>query len=159
MNAQYLAVLLPVAAVSGVGVLIMSATTPLLRPSRPPAGGRAVTAEPAQDSGASKPWAALAPFRRNRQLPARRFDAVAMAAQTIANEAPRAPRPQLILRGIVFGATPIALIEGLPGLEGARGLRQGERLGDLLIRSVDRKEVRVTSGDTAWTLVIREPGR
>jgi hypothetical protein len=159
MKAPDLTLLLVAAAVSGLAVLIWCTTAPLRAVASLPTASPAHAAEPPNVSAALTTWAAVAPFRRNRQPAAKRFDAGAMIGRASDSEPQKAPRPQLILRGIVLGATPIALIEGLPGIEGARSVRQGEQVGGLRIRSVEHAKVRVADEDTTWTLVIREPGK
>jgi hypothetical protein len=76
-------------------------------------------------------------------------------------EQPLPPRPALSLLGIVWdgGGDPTALLEGLPGIEGPRAVRRGERWGDLRIRTVARDHVIVLAPDTMWILTVREPWR
>lgn len=68
---------------------------------------------------------------------------------------PPVPRPQLSLAGLLLGPPHAALIEGLPGSEGARLLRAGERSGDYVLRSIAIDHVVVAGRDTTWTLRLR----
>lgn len=93
---------------------------------------------------------------------ARRPAIVAYDPQAAAQpELPPPPRPALSLLGIVWdgGHDPTALVEGLPGVEGARALRRGEHVGDLRVRTIARDHVIVLGSDTTWILTVREPWR
>ncbi len=69
---------------------------------------------------------------------------------------PPPPRPALAVTGIV-GPPWQALLEGVPGREGAVAVRAGTVLGDLRVRSVTRDRVLVADADTSWTLSVRKP--
>lgn len=69
---------------------------------------------------------------------------------------PPPPRPQLAVSGIV-GPPWQALLEGVPGREGALPVRAGMQVGDLRIRSVTRDQVVVVGPDTTWRLPVRKP--
>jgi hypothetical protein len=69
------------------------------------------------------------------------------------------PRPVLSLVGIVAGPEPTALIEGFPGIEGARVTRVGEVVAGLVVQRIDVTRVRVEGMDTVWVLMVREPWR
>ena len=71
------------------------------------------------------------------------------------SEAPAAPKPQLVLSGIVWGAEPAAILEGLPGTEGPRVLRRGEAVAGLRVREITREHVMVVGLDTIWTLKVK----
>jgi hypothetical protein len=71
------------------------------------------------------------------------------------SEAPPAPKPQLALSGIVWGAEPAAIIEGLPGTEGPRVLRRGETVAGLCLHEITRERVTVVGLDTTWTLKVK----
>lgn len=75
--------------------------------------------------------------------------------------APPQPRPQLALSGIVWGGRtkPMAVLEGLPGVQGPRVLQLGERVGGLTVRRIQGDAVTVTGLDTTWTLRVKEPWR
>ncbi len=63
-------------------------------------------------------------------------------------------RPPLTVTGIV-GPPWEALLEGVPGRQGAVVARAGERFGDLRIRSITAAEVVVQGPDTTWRLQIK----
>ena len=111
------------------------------------------------DSTVVMSWAGRAPFRRMRRPTEVAFDALKLDVAAVQAPAPKAPRPQLVLRGVIMGGTPAALIEGLPGVDGMRAMRQGERIGSLEVRSITRGLVRITGEDTTWNLAIREAGK
>jgi hypothetical protein len=92
------------------------------------------------------------PFRMSREPGAVPFNPDAAAD---APPPPRAPRPPLALAGIVLGAEPLALIDGLPGLEGSRVMRVGERAGDYVLRAITADRVVIAGPDTTWTLRVR----
>jgi hypothetical protein len=69
---------------------------------------------------------------------------------------PPPPRPQLLVSGIV-GPPWQALLEGVPGREGAVVVKRGDVLGDLRIREITESVVVVASPDTTWRLAVRKP--
>lgn len=69
---------------------------------------------------------------------------------------PPPPRPQLFVSGIV-GPPWQAMLEGVPGREGAVVVRQGDVLGDLRVREITESAVVVASPDTTWRLAVRKP--
>lgn len=98
---------------------------------------------------------ATAPFRLRRVPSATRYDPVKAAAPP-SPAAPRPPKPALILSGIVWGSTPAAAIEGIPGVDGSRLLSKGDTIAGLRIRRIGRSEVVVAGFDTTWVLTVRE---
>jgi hypothetical protein len=66
-------------------------------------------------------------------------------------------KPVLLLRGIIAGDSPTAVMEGLPGVEGARVVREKDVIGGLRISAISERGVRVTGLDTVWVLEVREP--
>jgi hypothetical protein len=70
-----------------------------------------------------------------------------------------APRPQLTLEGLVEGRDAVAILEGLPGITGARALRVGEGVGGLFVRRIGGGRVVVVGSDTTWVLRVREVWR
>lgn len=93
------------------------------------------------------------PFRTSRQPPSIPYSPSleGLAPAPLA----RAPRPNLILRGIVGGPPWSAIIEGVPGRTGAALLRRGDSLGDLVVRLVTRDTVIIKGADTTWRLTVR----
>jgi hypothetical protein len=51
----------------------------------------------------------------------------------------------------------MAVLEGLPGIQGPRVLQLGERVGGLTVRRIKGDVVTVTGLDTTWTLRVKEP--
>jgi hypothetical protein len=94
------------------------------------------------------------PFRSTRHSAAVPFDPnppAPMAAE------PPPPKPTLAVTGIVWGAAPSAVLEGLPGVEGARLVRAGEVIAGFRVRRITAHEVTVTGMDTTWVLKVRKP--
>ncbi len=73
----------------------------------------------------------------------------------LAAPAARPPRPVPVLVGIVGGSEPTALLDGLPGTDGTRALRMGERMGDFMLRQVAADHVVIETPDSTWTLRLR----
>jgi hypothetical protein len=65
------------------------------------------------------------------------------------------PKPVLSLRGILGGPPWDALVEGVPGHEGAVVLRAGQRSGDITVRAIRRDTVFLQGMDTTWKLTLR----
>jgi hypothetical protein len=95
------------------------------------------------------------PFRSSRSAATVAYRASGEPEEPPAPEPPRPPRPALALAGIMGGADPAALIDGLPGEEGTRVLRVGERSGAYVLQSVGRDQAVVSGPDTVWTLRVR----
>jgi hypothetical protein len=126
-------------------------------PGERPAGHPALPATGTIDSLA-KAAARSAPFRSSR-TPARvAFDARRTAAAA-APSTQLAPKPSLVLTGIVWGRDPAAVIEGLPGVEGGRVVRRGDRVGGITIKQISRTGVSASGLDTLWVLTVREQWR
>jgi hypothetical protein len=141
---------------AGVGVTAWAARRSLVPRSAAIASASA-TAEAVvvgEDSTVLRPWARRAPFRRSRQPSAVRYDAQALLAPMNAPAAPTPPRPTLWLRGLVWGQTPAAIIEGVPGTDGPRLIRAGDSVGPLRVRSISATQVVVSGLDTTWRLVL-----
>ena len=140
----------------------------LLRPSAPRVllvargGNRSASdggshAQPALDS-LVRAVAEAAPFRASRTLPAVAYNPDRTAAPAGSSASPQL-KPQLVLSGVVWGgqAKPMAVLEGLPGIQGPRVVRVGERVGGLTLRRIQRDAVVVTGLDTMWTLTVKAP--
>ncbi len=91
-------------------------------------------------------------FRLGRGPAAVPYDPDGLAAQV----APAA-RPALRLLGFVLGPHPVALIEGFPGIDGARVVRPGDKIGHLTVAAIALGRVRVVGMDTVWVLTVRQP--
>jgi hypothetical protein len=95
------------------------------------------------------------PFRAARSPADVAYDPLQSATVAAAVAAP--PKPALVLTGIVWGASPEAVIEGLPGVNGARVLRAGDIVSGLAVKRIERGRVTVVGMDTVWVLTVRQP--
>ncbi len=109
-------------------------------------------------AAAARAIAVQDPFRLERKPAAVPYRA-ALEGMPPPPPAPRPPKPALVLAGIVGGPPWQALIEGLPGRDGAVLLRQGDRIGEFRVRAVGSDTVIVQGQDTIWKLVLKEPWR
>ena len=114
-----------------------------------PAGAPVPTSE-----SSSVAMVARDPFRITKR-------AAPMAYDPLRVGQPPAPaaRPTLVLDGIVWdgGASPTALLEGLPGVDGPRVVRKGDIVGDLRVKDIRWDRVVIGGPDTLWTLTVKEP--
>ena len=90
-------------------------------------------------------------FRPDRSMAEARNEQPAVGS---AMTAPFTPRPRLTLRGILGGPPWDALIEGIPGRDGALVLRAGQTMAGVTIKSIRRDTVLVKGFDTTWTLTL-----
>jgi hypothetical protein len=93
------------------------------------------------------------PFRASRRPAPVAFDPNPPAAPTVQT----GPKPLLTLSGIVWGADPTAVIQGVPGIEGSKVVRRGDVVGGIRVSRIEREHVWLTGLDTAWTLAVRVP--
>lgn len=93
-----------------------------------------------------------APFRPDGRPPSVAYD---LARSEAAISGYAAPKPRLVLVGLLGGKTPMAAIEGIPGREGSVLLAVGDTLGGLLLRRISEGAVTVTGMDTTWVLSLR----
>jgi hypothetical protein len=135
--------------------LVLSPLVPIALAARGDVGARGPTTESSHRVSAESATAIVSrdPFRiaRRPTLPA--YDPLRLAEQL----APPPPRPALSLVGIVIGAVPSAVIEGLPGVEGSRVLRVGDVVAGLRVKQISRGRVVIAGMDTTWALEVREP--
>lgn len=124
---------------------------PAAVPDPPPAAQPPSALRP--DSLASR-VAARNPFRFSR-TPSTWNRQVTSTMPPATPVAERPPRPALTLAGIILGDEPAALIEGLPGVEGTRVMRIGERWLDYQLREVTADHAVVAGSDTTWVLRVR----
>jgi hypothetical protein len=68
---------------------------------------------------------------------------------------PSPPKPVLVLRGIVGGPPWDAMIDGIPGRQGAVLVHRGDTLGGLTVSVIQRDTVIIHGADTTWRLSIR----
>ena len=157
---QVNAILIATGAV-GVALGVRLVASPLVRVVLPPSVGAvstAVTIPPA-----ARPDSLVGalverdPFRVTRRPATVLYDPVRLAQPAT----PPAPKPALVLVGIVWdsGRDPTALVEGLPGVEGPRPVRNGETIAGLRVKTIKLDRVVMTGLDTTWTLTVREPWR
>lgn len=96
------------------------------------------------------------PFRLNRSPAAVPYNSL----DTVANVAlPPPVRPQFILTGILWGAQPTAVMEGIPGTDGPRLVRPGDVMNGFRVVRITRDGLTIRGADTTWNLAIREPWR
>jgi hypothetical protein len=63
-------------------------------------------------------------------------------------------RPQLVLRGVLGGPPWDAVVEGIPGREGAVVIQTGETTAGLTVRAIRRDTAYVRGFDTTWALPL-----
>jgi hypothetical protein len=73
---------------------------------------------------------------------------------TLMPSSPPQRRPRLVLRGVLGGPPWDAVIEGIPGREGAVVMRAGQTLAGVTVRAVHRDTVLARGFDTTWTLTL-----
>ncbi len=93
------------------------------------------------------------PFRIGRRpvLPA--YDPLRLAEQL----APVPPKPTLSVVGVMDGASPSAIVEGFPGVEGSRVVRVGDAVAGLKVKTISNGRVVIAGMDTTWVLKVKEP--
>jgi hypothetical protein len=116
----------------------------------------AAAAEPVPFDGDSLAAAANAtidndPFRLANEPADVRFEPRRVGAPP---PAPAAPKIVLVLKAIVGGPPWQAMIDGIPGHQGAV-VRSGDTFDKLVIRRVTRDTVVVQGPDTTWKLTIK----
>jgi hypothetical protein len=65
------------------------------------------------------------------------------------------PKPVLVLTGVMGGAAPLAVLEGIPGHDGPALLGVGDTLAGLKVRRILEGIVTIAGMDTTWVLTIR----
>jgi hypothetical protein len=95
------------------------------------------------------------PFRARRRPAAVRFDPT--PATQPSELQTNTPKPTLSLSGIVWGAEPTAVVQGLPGVEGSKVVRRGDVIGGIRVSRIDRSRIWLSGLDTTWTLALKEP--
>ena len=63
-------------------------------------------------------------------------------------------KPRLVLKGILGGPPWDAIIEGIPGRDGAVVVRAGQSVAGVAVRSVRRDTVFARGFDTTWALIL-----
>lgn len=144
----------------GAGALVRAFTAPLV-----PAPGAPASLAPAQDTASARdvrhPGAETAVvaerdlFRRSRRPGSK--GGMPPDGAGIPQPANASPKPALRLLGLVAGARPTAVIEGLPRTSGPRVVGPGEVFAGLTIRRISAAGVEVAGLDTTWLLTLRRP--
>jgi hypothetical protein len=93
-------------------------------------------------------------FRSVRRAAAVAYDPQRAAAPVEVNQP---PKPTLALLGLVAGSEATAVIEGFPGIEGARVVRVGDVVSGLRVKQIASDRVLIAGMDTTWMLRVREP--
>lgn len=140
--------------ISGIAALCWAVLAPIastIAPGPPARGAEPAVAQPYPAESLARLAVNGDVFRLHRTPAGVSYDPLRGAV----SEAPPAPKPQLALSGIVWGAEPAAILEGLPGIEGPRVLRRGETVAGLRVRQITRERVTVVGLDTTWTLKVK----
>jgi len=144
-------------AVVGVVLLTRPATVPV-----PPAIRAETVATTPDYAGIAVSPESLAslvsrdPFRLNRRPSDVPYSPQGQPPEAVSQPT---PRPQLLLTGILWGANPTAVIEGLPGTDGPRLVRSGDVVNGIRVVRILRDRATIRGPDTTWNLSIREPWR
>jgi len=144
--------------VAGIVALAVSAFAPVVKPTPP-----AISRDRSPFSAVLRPYPAdslarLATsrdvFRSGRRAAAVAYDPQRAAAPVEVNQP---PKPTLALLGLVAGSEATAVIEGFPGIEGARVVRVGDVVSGLRVKQIASDRVLIAGMDTTWMLRVREP--
>jgi hypothetical protein len=128
--------------------------TPLALPRRSPPSPAVVHPYPVDSFGRLALSRDL--FRSTRRPATIGYDPQRAAVRA---EASQVPKPALALLGLVGGAEATAVIEGMPGIDGARVVRVGDVVGGLRVKEIVSDRVVIVGMDTTWVLRVREPWR
>ncbi len=143
----------------GIALAVRLVASPLVPIGVPTRVGTVATPLPAPTAAHPDSLAAALvardPFRVTRRPSNVVYDPVRLAQPAT----PLPPKPVLALVGIVWdnGRDPTALVEGLPGVDGPRPVRQGETIAGLRVKLIKSDRVVIAGLDTTWTLTVREP--
>lgn len=94
------------------------------------------------------------PFRLDRGPAPVAFSLTPQLAPSPVPTAPVMKAPTLVLRGIAGGPPWQALVDGIPGREGATVVKAGDRIGELRVTSINRDTVIMSGMDTTWKLTM-----
>ncbi|HXD23973.1 MAG TPA: hypothetical protein VN613_11505 [Gemmatimonadaceae bacterium] len=94
------------------------------------------------------------PFRLDRRPAAVAYGATPDTLTDRASAPPAAPRPPLVLVGIV-GPPWRALVDGVPGHDGSMVLRAGQSVAGLRVRDVKAATTTISTTDTTWHLAVK----
>ena len=150
---------LSVALLLGLGLIVRVAGWPLVRVEIPTAGPPMLPTtsqllRPRPDTTGDL-LVRRDPFRSERRPSATAYDPLRAGLPA----PPVVPRPVLALVGIVWdrAMNSTALLEGLPGADGPRAVRQGEIVRGLRVQTIAPDHVVIVGLDTVWTLRVKEP--
>ncbi len=144
--------------IGGLAALSMAAIAPVVESAQP-----VLLRRPPPPSAVLRPYPADSLVRlvvsRDAFRSARRAASVAYDPQRAAmpEQSNQPPKPVLALVGLVVGAEPTAVIEGIPGVEGSRVVRVGDVVSGLRVKRVEGDRVVIVGMDTVWVLKVREP--
>jgi hypothetical protein len=102
--------------------------------------------------------AARNPFRVGRVPSTVAYVPAIQRNATVVQAPPPAPKPALVLKGIVGGPPWMALMDGLPGEAPGALVRAGATFDKVTIRAITRDSVIVQFPDTTWVLTLAAPG-
>ncbi len=109
----------------------------------------------AEGAGLLRLASSTTPFRLDRQPPTVRYGLP--AGPPAPPPPPRPPKPVLQLTGIVWGAEPAAIVEGVPGIEGPSVFAVGQIVGGLRLTRLEKDGAKLAGMDTTWVLKVRMP--
>ncbi|HET8633057.1 MAG TPA: hypothetical protein VFL88_02855 [Gemmatimonadales bacterium] len=112
--------------------------------------------EPADFDSLTRAIVHAAAFRERRTLAQVAFDPSQPAGAQLALPSAGPPKPAIQLVGIAWSREPVALLDGVPGVEGSHAMQRGDTAGGLRLRRISPREVVMTGYDTTWTLRLRE---
>jgi hypothetical protein len=90
-------------------------------------------------------------FRPDRKA----VDITEVASPGVPQPPPKPPKPTLLLRGLLGGPPWDAIVEGVPGHEGAMVLRAGQTTDGLTLKAIRHDTVFIKGLDTTWKLILR----
>ena len=150
--------------IGALGLLALVTSYGLIRPASAIAGPAAPLSLPVStEEPISAPWDLQSIvhrdlFRLARSPAAILYDPRAAVASGSVVEPPAPPpRPALVVSGILWGKSPSAVLEGVPGSDEATLVRPGDTLGGLHVLRITAAAVTVRGFDTTWTLSLRQP--
>lgn len=108
-----------------------------------------------QGAGLLRLAASTTPFRLDRRPPAVRYGLP--AGPPAPPQPPPPPKPVLQLTGIVWGAEPAAIVEGVPGVEGPSVFAVGQTTNGVTLTRLEKDRVELAGLDTTWVLKVRMP--
>ncbi len=100
------------------------------------------------------------PFRIVRKAPTRRYErleAAAVASTPDLPPPPATPRPDWHLTGIVWGSAPVAVFEGVDGVEGSALLGEGDTVGAIRVERLTPDTVVLRGPTESWSFTVEAP--